>query len=261
MEKLGYIEIKIVGSKGKMELTPDNYDIKETIVLLQNVEKMLFPGEKRERPTISYRIEDGSVRHLIKTSLQIIIGFNAILFQISDKQTIDFLEYQTAKAFEAFQESAKKNDYEFNITTSIENTNKITINKNTHFYRTESIWVDAEFYFYGKITNMGGKDRANFHIVTENMGTIYIQTPQEFLAKYESNPLYKNYGIRTVGKQNVETGEIDIHSLKFKEIIDYYPVYNEQYLKKLRQKAKERGFWQSIDPDKWIREMREGYSE
>ncbi|MFH1859777.1 MAG: hypothetical protein ABH870_01995 [bacterium] len=38
MEKLGYIEIKIVGLKGKMELTPDNYDIKEIISLLQNVE-------------------------------------------------------------------------------------------------------------------------------------------------------------------------------------------------------------------------------
>ncbi|MDI6734923.1 MAG: hypothetical protein QME42_01805 [bacterium] len=108
MGKLGYIEIKIVGSKGKMELTPDNYDIKEIIALLQNVEGMLFPGEKRERPTISYRIEDGSVRHLIKTSLQVIIGFNAILSQISDKQNIDFLECQTARAFEVFQDSAKK---------------------------------------------------------------------------------------------------------------------------------------------------------
>ena len=258
MEKLGYIEIKIVGSKGNMQLTPDNYDIRETIALLENVEGMLFLGEKRERPTISYRIEDGSVRHLIKTSLQAIIGFNAILFQISDKQNIDFLEYQTARAFESFQDSARKNDYEFNIATSIENTNKVTINKNTQFYRTESIWVDAEFYFYGKITNMGGKDKANFHIVTKNMGTILIQTPKEFLEKYESNPLYKDYGIRTVGKQNVETGEIDKSSLRFKEIIDYYPVYDEQYLKNLRQKAKKS--WQGItDPDKWLREMRGGY--
>ncbi|MEK0337216.1 MAG: hypothetical protein QQN41_07270, partial [Nitrosopumilus sp.] len=76
MDKLGYIEIKIVGSRGKLDLTPDNYDIKEIIALLENVEDMLFPGENRERPTISYRIEEGSVRHLIKTSLQAVIGFN-----------------------------------------------------------------------------------------------------------------------------------------------------------------------------------------
>ena len=257
MDNLGYIEIKIVGSKGKLDLTPENYDIKEIIALLVNVENMLFPGEKRERPTISYRIEEGSVRHLIKTSLQAVIGFNAILFQISDKQTIDFLEYQTAKAFEVFQDTAKKNDYDFTISTSVENTNKLNIKKDTRLYRTETLWVDAEFYFYGKITNMGGKDKANFHIVTDNMGTILIQTPKEFLAKYESNPLYKTYGIRTIGKQNVETGEIDKSSLKFKEIIDYYPAYDEEYITKLRQKAKKS--WQGVsDPDKWLREMRGG---
>ena len=31
MDNLGYIEIKIVGSKGKLNFTPDNYDIKEII--------------------------------------------------------------------------------------------------------------------------------------------------------------------------------------------------------------------------------------
>jgi hypothetical protein len=259
MDNLGYIEIKIAGTKGKLDLTPDNYDIKEIIALLENVEDLLFPGEKRERPTISYRIEEGSVRHLIKTSLQAVIGFNAILFQISDKQTVDFLEYQTAKAFEAFQDTAKKNDYDFTISTSVENTNKLNINKDTRLYRTETVWVDAEFYFYGKITNMGGKDKANFHIVTDNMGTILIQTPKEFLAKYESNPLYKTYGIRAIGRQNIETGEIDKSSLKFKEIIDYYPVYDEEYLNKLRQKAKMS--WQGVtDPDKWLRELRGSYN-
>lgn len=257
MDNLGYIEIKIVGSRGKLDLTPDNYDIKEIIALLENVEGMLFPGEKKERPTISYRIEEGSVRHLIKTSLQAVIGFNAILFQINDKQTIDFLEYQTAKAFEVFQNTAKKNDYDFTISTSVENTNKLNIRKDTRLYRTETVWVDAEFYFYGKIINMGGKEKANFHIITDTMGRILIETPKEFLEKYESNPLYKTYGIRAIGKQNVETGEIDKSSLKFKEIIDYYPAYDEEYITKLRQKAKKS--WQGVsDPDKWLREMRGG---
>ncbi|GAG84087.1 unnamed protein product [marine sediment metagenome] len=31
MDKLGYLETKIVGSKGKLDLTPDNYDNKEKI--------------------------------------------------------------------------------------------------------------------------------------------------------------------------------------------------------------------------------------
>lgn len=257
MNKLGNIEIIIQGSKGKIQLTPDNYDVREIKALLEQAENLLFPGEKRERPTISYRIEEGSIKHIFKTSLQAIIGFNALLIQIDEKQSIDFLEPKTAEAFETFQETAKKQNYTFTISTSAEKSGKLSIDRTTDFYRTKTDWVNAEFYFYGKITNMGGKGKANFHIVTEDKGTILVQTPKRFLEKYESNPLYKNYAIRATGKQNPETGEIDTSSLKFEEIIPYNPVYDEQYLNKLRQKAK--ASWKNIiDPDKWLRDIR-GY--
>lgn len=63
MEKTGYIEIRITGSKGNLELSPDTYDIREIISILENAENLLFPNDKKERPTISYKIEQGSVRH------------------------------------------------------------------------------------------------------------------------------------------------------------------------------------------------------
>ena len=43
------------------------------------------------------------------------------------------------------------------------------------------------------------------------------------------------------------------------EIIYYDPSYDKEYLTKLRQKAKKR--WHGVsDPDKWLREMREGFN-
>ena len=43
-----------------------------------------------------------------------------------------------------------------------------------------------------------------------------------------------------------------------KEKIYYDPSYDEEYLTKLRKKAKKS--WQGItDPDKWLRKMREGF--
>ncbi len=257
MSKIGNVEIVIQGSKGKIQLTPDNTDIKDIKVILEQAENLLFPGKNRERPTISYRIEEGSVKHIFKTSLQAIIGFNALLVQIDEKKSIDFLEPKTAEAFETFQEAAKKQNYTFTISTSDEKSGKLTIDRTTGFYRTKTDWVNAEFYFYGKITNMGGKEKANFHIVTDDMGTILVKTPKEFLEKYESNPLYKNYAIRATGRQNPETGEIDDKSFKFEEIIPYNPVYDKEYLSKLRQKASAK--WKNItDPDKWLRDLR-GY--
>ena len=98
MEKIGFIEIRITGSKGNIDLSPDNYDIREIVSVLENAENLLYPGEKRNRPTISYKIEEGSVKHILKTSIQYIIGFNAIIGQINNIQNIDFLDLETAKA-------------------------------------------------------------------------------------------------------------------------------------------------------------------
>lgn len=257
MEKTGYIEIKIKGLKGNLELTPDNYDIREVISVLEQTENLLFPGEKRERPTISYRQEPGSVRHIFQTSMQTIIGFTAILGQITTSQNIDFLELNTARAIESFQETAIKKDYEIFLKTSFPESSVLRIDKTTRYFRTSTVWADAEFYFYGKITNAGGKDKVNIHINTEDLGIIRIDTPQSVLENLEENILYKSFGIRASGKQNTDTGEIDKGSLVFLEMIDYSPKYDNDYLQKIRKKAKT--WLGSIDPDEWLRDVRGGY--
>ncbi|SNB42887.1 conserved hypothetical protein [Flavobacterium psychrophilum] len=258
VEKIGHIEIRITGSKGNIELSPDNYDIREIIAILENAENLLYPGDKKERPIISYNIEQGSVKHILKTSIQFIIGFNAIIGQVSNIQEIDFLDLQTAKAFENLQNIAIKKDYIFSIKTSLENSNEVKVDRTTRYIRTEAIWADAEFYFYGKITNAGGKDKANIHILTADFGTIRIQTPISFLEDYEENLLYKSLGIRVLGKQHSSTGEIDTTTLKFLELVDYQPKYDDLYLKGLREKAK-KSWLDGIDPDSWLKEIRGGY--
>lgn len=259
MDRIGYIEINISGSRGNLNLSPDNYDIKEIISILENAEKLLFPGDKRERPIISYKIEEGSVKHILKTSIQYIIGFNAIIGQINQAQNIDFLDIGTARAFENIQDIATKRNYQFNVKTSIENSNEVNIDKTTNYYRTEANWAEAEFYFYGKVTNAGGKDKANIHVYSEDIGTVRIHTPIKFLEQYDDNMLYKSFGIRATGKQHSETGEIDTSTLKFIELIDYQPKYDEQYLKNLRDKAK-KSWLENIDPDSWLSELRGGFN-
>lgn len=257
MDKVGFVEIRITGSKGNLDLSPENYDIREIISILENAENLLFPGEKKDRPTIGYKIEEGSVKHIFKTSIQYIIGFNAIIGQVSQVQNVDFLDLGTAKAFENIQDLAAKKNYVFTIKTSLENTNEVKVDKTTRYFRTEAIWADAEFYFYGKITNAGGKDKANIHVYTEEFGTVRIQTPISFLEQYQENLLYRTFGIRATGKQHSETGEIDTSSLKFIELVDYQPKYDERYLKSLRDRA-QKTWLGSIDSDNWLNEIRGG---
>jgi len=257
MNKIGQIEIIVKGFKGNVEVTPDNYDIKDIVDILQNVENLLFPNNKKERPIISYDIEKGSVKHIIKTSMQAILGFNAILFQVQNDNSIDFLEIQTAKAFEFFQESAQKQNVEFTISTSIRNTSQIVINKDTKLHRSEDVWAEAEFYFYGIIIDAGGKLKANIHLDTKDYGLLKIDATKEVLAEYESNPLYKSFGVRAIGKQNIKTGELDKSELKLIDIIDYNPLYKEDYIKSLIKKAK--NSWGNVkDADDWLSNLR-GY--
>jgi hypothetical protein len=164
----------------------------------------------------------------------------------------------TAKAIENIQDIASKRDYVFNIRTSLNDSNEVRIDKDTHFYRSESIWGDAEFYFYGKVTVAGGKDKASIHMLTENHGLVSIQTPISFLEDYPENMLYKTLGIRATGKRHSATGIIDTASIKFLEIVDYQPKYDEQYLKGLRDKAK-KSWLGDINPNTCLNEIRGGY--
>ena len=189
----GFVEIKIEGSKGNLPLSPDNYDIGELIVMLQNAESLLY-----------------------------------------------------------------QNDYTFSIRTSMNDTREIKIDKTTAFYKKADVWADAEFYFYGKIIDAGGKDKANIHVVMEDEKTVTIDIPMTFLEQYDKNLLYKTFGIRATGKQNLQTGEINESTLKFVEFVDYTPKYDAQYLRTLREKAKN-NWLGDINPDSWLSEIRGSY--
>jgi hypothetical protein len=258
MEKIGSVEIKITGSKNNVELSPDNYDIRELIAMLENADELIYQGDKKDRPIISCRIEDCCVNHIFKTPIRYVIAFNALIGYVSQNQNIDFLDYKAAKAFENIQRVAAKNNYAFNIKTSLDKTNDITVDNTTRFYKTDAIWADSEFYFYGKIIDAGGKDKANIHVETKEVGTIKIDTPISFLENYEENLLYKTFCIHAKGKQHSETGEIDKSTLEFIELVDYSPKYDEQYLNELIEK--ETDTWKDVeDVDLWLRELRGSY--
>src|SRR5690606_40661380 len=96
--------------------------------------------------------------------------------------------------------------------TSLEDAHTLRSDTHTDFRRSEAIWAEAEFCFYGKVTNTGGKDKANIHLYTDEHGTLRIHTPIRFLESYENNLLYKHLGVRAKGKQQSDTGEIETSS-------------------------------------------------
>lgn len=98
MEKTGFIEIRITGTKGNLDLTPDTYDIREVMAVLEQVEGLLFPADKKERPTISYQIQGGSVRHISDSESQKVYG---LLRSQNASPKFEFLNLNTSPS-EAF---------------------------------------------------------------------------------------------------------------------------------------------------------------
>ena len=52
MEKIGQIEIIVKGQKGNLELSPNNYDIREIIEVLQNAENLFNQQKYSEAVTV-----------------------------------------------------------------------------------------------------------------------------------------------------------------------------------------------------------------
>jgi hypothetical protein len=252
--KTGTIEIHITGNNGNESLSPDNFDIREVKKLLDGIEDMLYPNNKQARPTITYSVESGSVRNIFRTSLQAVASFTAILNMIAAERSIDNLEVTTARAFENIQQSAKQSNYSFEFMTSQVKEAILKITPDTNYFRNEDLWADAEFFFYGELINAGGKNEPNIHLVTKEAGTLLIDVDKEFLKQQDENILYKEYGVRVQGKQNIATGELDKRNLKLLELVDYNSRFDEQYLSTLISKVGNK--FSGIDVDNWINEIR-----
>ncbi len=257
-DKTGQIEIRISGRQGAFDLVPATYDVKHVIATLQHAEGLLFGSNKKERPLLTYDIQEGSVRHILTTALQAVIGFNAILGTVQQQGDIDFLQPETAQALEYFQSEARQHDYQVEVKTSVADTVTLVIDATTQYARTAASWVEAEFYFYGRITDMGGTSRPNIHLQTAEAGRVTLQTTQETLKQLEGNYLYREYGVRATGQQDLRTGEVNRQSLQLVDIVDYEARFDAHYLATLRRKAA-RNDWPQ-DPDTWLRELR-GYTD
>ncbi len=257
MKSRGTIEIRVSGYKGNLQLSPDHYDIKEIAQLFDIVESILFSGNKKQRPEITYSIENGSVRHIFKTSFQTIVATSAVLASVLQTGSIDKLDLPTARAIERLQMDAVSKDFEFSISTSEWKDGELRITPQTHYRRSEEIWVDAEVYLYGTLTDAGGKDKSNIHLDTKEFGQVTIDADKDYLKNLTENLLYKEYGVRAKGKQSLATGEIDMSSLKLISLRGFRPVYDENYLNGLIAKASKS--WEGVDVERFLSDLRGDY--
>lgn len=77
-----------------------------------------FSGGGRQRPEITYSIENGSVRHVFKASFQTVVATSAVLASVLKAGSIGMLDQPMARAIEKLQADTISKNHEFVISTS-----------------------------------------------------------------------------------------------------------------------------------------------
>ncbi len=255
MEELGYIEIKIEGIIGSQPLKPKDVDIAEVKELISDIETFLYPSrsEKSARPLISYKIEDGSAKHLFNLPISAVIFFNGLIGEIAVRKAVDFLDFKRAQIIDKFQNLAKEKNFEITFSDSISNSNILKITRDTNFFNSTPAYIETEFILYGKINEEGGKD-PNFHIITKEYGKLIVSATEEQLLEGEKR-LFKVYGVKVSGKLSLVDRKP--YDLKLSHYIEYNPFFNKTELDILIEKATSR-LSKIKNVDKWINELRGG---
>lgn len=253
MEEQGYIEVKIDGKVGNKPLKPIDFDIAEIKEIISDVETFLYPtrGEKAERPHISYKIEEGSTRNLFYLPISGVLLFNGLSNEINNRGNIDFLDIKRAEIIDKFQRRAAEEDFEISFFSSSTKEPILKINKDTSYFKIAATYIETEFVLYGKVNEEGGSN-PNFHLLTKEYGKLVISASEQQLLEGEKR-LFKVYGVRAKGKQNLDDGKP--FDLKLIDYITYNPNYDEHKLDLLIERASLN--WNAVpNVDSWLQQIR-----
>ncbi|MCU0445538.1 MAG: hypothetical protein MUE85_11535 [Microscillaceae bacterium] len=256
MEKKSYISLKIEGRAGGQKLTPEIYDIADLRDLLSDIEALLFPtiSDKKNRPIISYTIEEGSIVHKFLLPYSVVISFLPILKELNEFKTSAAIETKRIAIVEKMQKKAVELGWTFNLTTSESRDAKesLLINSLSQFEKPKVNFIRTELIIYGYIFEAGGLHNSNIHLYSQEFGRLIIATDKEILTNTE-NRLYKTYGMKVEATQNIESGELS--NLKLIEFVDYNPIFDEQEFEQLLNVTTPI-LSQIKDKDAWLAEVR-----
>ena len=173
--------------------------------------------------------------------------------EINNRGNIDFLDNKRAVIIDKFQRKAKEKNIEISFYSSSSHSPILTINKETQFFKVAATFIETEFTLYGKINEEGGNNH-NFHLLTKEYGKLIISASEQQLLEGEKR-LFKVYGVRAKGKQNLSDGKP--YDLKLIDYITYNPNYNEHKLDLLIERASKT--WNKVsNVDSWLSEIRGG---
>ena len=261
MQAVSKISFSIKDSVLGSELSPSNLTLPLLSEFIGQVSLFLRGKSRKDLGEVKTSIAKGSLRVIVENFSGQLDDVTKDYMMLSQNQALEAISDPVrAKVVEQWQVSVKNNSdrrYNFFIEApDMSDISGIEISNETNFSWKKYVWVNVELYLYGRVFDLGGKNKPNVHVELENGKTIKIGTRFSTLTVDSENRLYKDQLVRVKAKKNIITQELKEEQLIAFE--NYNPKFNEEEFEKISRKATIA--WKSIpNATKWVEQLRGNY--
>lgn len=240
------------------DLSPDNTTLPLLSEFIEQVMIFLRGSGRPNLDTIKAGIKKGSLAVVAENEAGLLDSALKDYDTVMKTHSIEDIDPARAKIIEFWQNEAKRSQSRnYQLYTGDDSSTAdlkfLRIAFDTDFKKIKEIWVDVELYLYGKVYDLGGKNKPNVHIELENGNSLKIGTKATLLTGDNENRLYKDQLVRVRAKKNIKTEELEDEKLISFEY--YNPVFDEDEYNKLAKKTK--AAWRSVkNISSWVEDLR-----
>ncbi|MBR2766917.1 hypothetical protein IKD67_02445 [Candidatus Saccharibacteria bacterium] len=239
------------------QASPDNISLPLLQELTESMSRFIRGNStKTNLNDISIAVKSGSFALVANTSPLVSDAIRDYRV-VKDTGSLDDIDPIRAKVLRDLQEKAKKNSnriYTISDSGTPDKEHEISFSNKTDYKtsRTDQ-WAKTEIFMYGKVVDMGGKTKANVHIVLDNNDTIVLDADSQKIAEDDENRLYKDQLVKVSAEQNLETKKLRNESLM--EFVKYNPHFDEDEFNRISKEVEHS--WADV-PDivTWVEETR-----
>ncbi len=247
------VEFIVRGKLGEAPISPDNISLSLLNAFSKDIDSIISSITEVKKDEIIVSIEKSSFKIRVFTALTALNVLKSDFETLVSTNDLNSINDKRGKIIEDWLVKSKSQPgLEFEIIPF--GSAGIKINEESKIQRIQSeIWVESELFLYGIITDLGGSNKPNIHLKTENGSNITIDCKKEDIENETENRVYKPSSIRVIAQQNINTGEIK--ESKFISFENYNPVFNDNEL--IASIEKGRNAWAEINNHvKWVRNLR-----
>jgi hypothetical protein len=249
------IQITLHDESGGYEITPDRVPMAVLRDFAQDVDDFLKgDGKQFDTAHLDVSVVHGSLGVLTAPTAQPALMQD--LLKLVSSELIDSLNQKRRDVITRWQKAAKGNRKITVKITSALLVKPILIHAHSD-YRADDAdqWVAVERYLRGEIVDLGGKNRANAHMVLPDGKTLLVEAPRDVIRAEKVNRLYKPAMVRIRAEYNVQTREY--RNAQLIEFADYDNKLDAQALARLTERGTKA--WKDVGKaSDWVDELRGG---